>query len=261
MTVPDNGQPEVDFHQPRRIHALAFPEPGNDTVDRAERDQCDPAQRARVDVSDGPIRVVRQRVDRADRQERPFERGQSIEHRRRHHEAKRRVVANLVPGAVERSERVSGRSPGGHQQDQREGHAERLNPLRQRRVVQVVGTRPHVHEGDAPEADDGKPVRIDRPPGTLRQVVVHHAEEPGSQEEGHRVVAVPPLGHRVLDARKGGIALGMSQRHRDGKIVHDVQDRDNQDERHVVPVGDVDVRFLPPRQRADIDERNRSPRR
>ena len=205
-------------------------------------------------MADGPVGIVRERIDGADRHEGALEGGQAVENGGHHHEAQRGVVAHLVPGAVERGERVAGGRPGRHQQHQRKGHAERLNPLRQRRIVQVVRARPHIHEGDAPEADDRQPIREDRPAGPLRQVVVEHPEEAGGEEEGHGIVAVPPLRHRILHAGKQRIALGVAERHRNGEVVDDVQHRHDQDERHVVPVGDVDVRFLPPCQRADVDQ-------
>ena len=46
----------------------------------------------------------------------------------------------------------------------------------------------------------------------------------------------------------------MAERDRDREIVDDVQDRHDQNEGHVVPVGDVDVRLLAASQRAQIDD-------
>ena len=56
-----------------------------------------------MDVPDGPVGVVRQRVDRTDRHERALEGRQAVEYGGDHHEAQRRVVAHLVPGAVQAS--------------------------------------------------------------------------------------------------------------------------------------------------------------
>ena len=238
----------------RRVHRLLLPHPRHQRVDRAEGDHRHPAERAGMDVADGPVGVVRERVDRADRHERALEGREAVEHRRHHHEAQRGVVAHLVPGAVQRRQRVAGGGPGRHQEHDREGHAQRLHPLRQRRVVQVVRARPHVEEGNAPEGDDRQPVGEDRPSRPLGQVIVHHAEEAGGQEEGHRVVAVPPFRHRVLHAGEQGIALGVAEGDRHGEVVDDVQHRHDQDEGHVVPVRHVDVRFLAPGERAQVDE-------
>ena len=38
------------------------------------------------------------------------------------------------------------------------------------------------------------------------------------------------------------------------EVVDDVQDRDDDDERHEVPVGDVDMRLLAPRERAQVEQ-------
>ena len=236
------------------MHALAFPQPRHKRVDRTEADQRHPAERTGMDVADGPVGVMRQRVDRADGHERAFERGQAVEHRRHHHEAKRRVVAHLVPGAVERQQRIGGGNPGRHQQHDREGHAKRLHPLRQRRVMEVVRARPHVEEGDPPETDDRHPVGIDRPVRPFRQVVIEHAEEAGGEEEGDGIVAVPPLHHRVLDARPDRIGLGAGERHRHRQIVDDVEHGDDKDEGEIIPVGDVDVRFLAAGERAKEEQ-------
>ena len=67
-------------------------------------------------------------------------------------------------------------------------------------------------------------------------------------------MAVPPLRHRILHAGENGVALGAAEADRHREIVDDVQHRHDQDERQVVPVGDVDVRFLAPRQRAQVDD-------
>ena len=125
--------------------------------------------------------------------------------------------------------------------------------MRQGGVVQVVRTRPHVEEGDAPEAQDRQPVGEDRPLRPDGQIIVEHAEEAGGQEEGDGVVPVPPLHHRILHAGPDRVALGVAPGDRKGEIVDDVKDRDDQDERHEVPVGDVDVRLLAPRDRADVE--------
>jgi hypothetical protein len=50
------------------------------------------------------------------------------------------------------------------------------------------------------------------------------------------------------------MALGVAERDGNGKVVDDVQHRHDQDEGHVVPVRDVDMRFLAAGQRAKIDQ-------
>src|SRR3546814_1103312 len=83
------------------------------------------------------------------------------------------------------------------------------------------------------------------------------AEKAGGQEEGDGVMAIPPLRHRVLHAGEEGIALGAGERCRNREVVDDVQEGDDQYERQIVPVGDVDVRLLAPRERAQIKDQDR----
>ena len=52
---------------------------------------------APVHVADGPVGVVRQRVDRLDRHHRAFERAHAVERQRDDEELQDRVVAQLVP--------------------------------------------------------------------------------------------------------------------------------------------------------------------
>ena len=195
-------------------------------------------------MADRPVGVVRQRVDRLDRHHRPLERAHAVERQRHDEELEDRVLAQLVPGAGQRHDAVDHAAPRRRQQDQREHHAERLRPVGQRRVVQVVRSRPHVGEDQRPEVDDRQPVRIDRAARLLGHEVIHHAQEAGGQEEADGVVAVPPLHHRVLRAGIGRVRLPAQERHRQLRAVDDVQQRDGQDERAEEPVGHVDVRRL-----------------
>ena len=110
--------------------------------------------------------------------------------------------------------------------------------------MQMVRAGPHVHRDQRPEMDDRQAVGIDRAPGLLGHVVVHHPEEAGGQEEAHRVVAVPPLHHRIHCTAVGGVRLHPAGRHRD--VVDDVQQRDGEDVRAEEPVGHVDVPDLAP---------------
>ncbi len=68
--------------------------------------------------------------------------------------------------------------------------------------MKVVRTRPDVEEDDRPEVDDRQFVGINRAIRLLRNEIVHHPQEPGSQKEANSVVAVPPLHQRILHARK-----------------------------------------------------------
>ena len=55
----------------REYMASRFHSHGTDRIDRAEGDHGDPAERAGMDMADGPVGVMGERIDRADRHERP----------------------------------------------------------------------------------------------------------------------------------------------------------------------------------------------
>ena len=93
---------------------------------------------------------------------------------------------------------------------QREHHAERLRPVRQRGVEQVMRPGPDVDEDQRPEMNDGKPVGEHRAVRRLGQEVIHQAEVGRGEEERDGVVAVPPLHQRVLHAGIDRVALERS---------------------------------------------------
>ena len=94
--------PEVPLDQRVRVEALLPPEPGHHAVEHAEGHEADPAQRAGVDVGDGPVGVVRQRVDHADREHRAFEGRHAVEGERHDKHADTGSVGSLsqAPGSV-----------------------------------------------------------------------------------------------------------------------------------------------------------------
>ena len=98
---------------------------------------------------------------------------------------------------------------------------------------------PDVDEDQRPEVDDREPVRIDRPVRRLRQEVVHESEVRRGQEEGHGVMAVPPLHECVLHAGIERVALQERDRVLEG--VHDMQHGDGDDRGDVEPDGHVHV--------------------
>ena len=102
----------------------------------------------------------------------------------------------------------------------------------------MVRARPDVAVGERPEGDDRQPVAPDGPAGVLRQEIVEHPEKPACQQKTDRVMAVPPLHDGVLGA--GEQRVGLRDRHGYGKTVDDVQHGDDDDERAIEPVGDVD---------------------
>src|SRR5450756_309252 len=113
---------------------------------------------------------------------------------------------------------------------------------------------PDVEEDQRPEVDDRQPVRIDRPIAALRNEIVHDGEEACSEEEADRVVAVPPLHHRILYARPDDVGLGREQRYRHRRVIAEMQHRDGQNEGEIKPVGDIYMRLLAANDGAEEDQ-------
>ena len=113
-----------------------------------------------------------------------------------------------------------------------------------RGVVQVVRAGPDVEEDQRPEVDDRQPVGVDRPFRPLRHEVVHDRQEARGEEEADRVVAVPPLEHRILHAAPDDHGFGREDRYRHRGVVAEMQHGDRQDEGEIEPVGHEDVGLL-----------------
>ena len=210
-------------------------------------------------MSDGPVSIVRQAVDRLDRHHRTFERAHPVKCQREDHHPDDRIGADLVPRAVERHQPVDHPAPAGHPQHDRKDHAQRLRPVGQRGIVQMVRARPDVEKDQAPEMDDRKPVGIDRTPGLLGHEVVHHRQEPGGQEEADRIVAVPPLHQRALHPGPQRIALRTEEADRHVGVIDQVQQRYGENEAEIEPVRDVDMGFGALHDRGNEDDQVGNP--
>ena len=108
--------------------------------------------------------------------------------------------------------------------------------------MQVVRARPHVGEYQRPKMNDGQAVRVHRPFRLFGDEVVNNAEKTCCEQKAHRVMAVPPLHHRVLHASVGGIRLHPACGHH-GRI-DDVQHGHGNDEGTVKPVSHVNMPHL-----------------
>ena len=203
----DGREPEVPVDHTQAVEARSAPQTRDEVIEAGEGDHAVPAERARMDVADGPVGVVRHGIDPFDRHHRAFEGAHAIEGERHHHHADDRVGADLVPRAVQRHQAVDHAAPARHPQHDRKDHAQRLRPVGQRGVVQMVRTRPDIEEDQRPEVDDRQAIAVDGAFGLLGHEIIHHRQEAGGQEEADRIMAVPPLGQRILDAREGGVAL------------------------------------------------------
>ena len=197
---------------------------------RAEADHADPAKRAGMHVADRPVGVVAERVDRLDRHHRAFEGRHAVEGQR--DTIMRRIGSvRSLSQAPDKVIRPLIMPP----QDGIHSMMEKTMPKvcaqsGSSGVVQVMRASPDVEKDQGPEVHDRQPVGIDRAFGLLGHEVIHHAEEAGGQEEADGVMAVPPLGQRILDPGEQRIALGAQEGDRHGQIVDDVQHGDGDDE-------------------------------
>ncbi len=241
----DGRRPEVDFDEALAPHLSLAPQARNQVVQAAHGDHAHPAHGAGMHMADDPVGVVTQRAHRLDGEHRPFEGGHAVERQRGDQELEDGIFAQLVPGARQSHHAVDHATPARRQQDEREHHPQRLRPVGQRGVQQVVRAGPHISEDQRPKVHDGQAVRIDRALGLLGDEVVHHAQEGGGEEEAHGVVAVPPLDHRVLRAAVHRVALPRQQADGQLDVVDDVEQRNGDDVGAEEPVRHIDVRRLP----------------
>ena len=90
----------------------------------------------------------------------------------------------------------------------------------------MVRAGPHVGERQGPEVHNRQAIGINGALGLLGHKVIHHAQKTGGQKEPHRVMAIPPLHHRILYARVSRVRLPERYGHFD--VVHNMQNRDRQ---------------------------------
>ena len=245
---PERGQPEVDVREAVRIDPGAV-DARDDVVEHREGQAAVPGECPHVHVGDDVVRVVGDRVHVLERHHRPLERGHPVGRHAHDHELEDRVLAHAIPGAAERQQAVHHAAPRRRDEHDREHRAERLRPVRQRGVEQVVRAGPDVEEDERPEVDDRQPVREHRAIGDLGDEVIHHAQKWRRQEERDRVVAVPPLHQRVLHPGVHRVAL--EQADRQFERVDDVQQRDGDEGGEVEPDRHIQVTLAATQDRAD----------
>ena len=221
------------------VHFIFAEQAGNHVVNGTDGYKAHPAQCTGVNVCNSPVSIVAQSVNRFDRHHRAFKRRHTVEGQRYDQEFQNRVGTQFVPCTRQSHDTVDHTAPRRCEQDQRQYHTQRLSPVRQCSVVQVVRTSPHISENQSPEVDNGQAVRVNRTACLFRYEIVHHTQEAGCQEKAHRIVAVPPLNHRINRTCVNRIRF--HQTGRDADIVDDVQQRNGQDKAAVEPVGNVNM--------------------
>ncbi|KAG5718288.1 hypothetical protein E4T56_gene14992, partial [Termitomyces sp. T112] len=75
----EGRDPEVPVDELQAVEALAIPGPRHQAVQRAKGHEADPAERAGMHVTDGPVGVVAERVDHLDRHHRALEGRHAVE--------------------------------------------------------------------------------------------------------------------------------------------------------------------------------------
>ena len=252
----DGPDPEVEVGQGGRVQRLV-PEAREQPVDQTGGHEAVPAQGAGMDVSDDPVGVMREGIDRLDGEERALEGGHAVERDGGGVELEDGIGAQLVPGAAEGEQAVEHAAPRRGPEHEGERHAEVLQPAGQGGVKQMVRAGPDVDENEGPEMHDRQPVAVHRAFRRLRQEVVHDAEDRRGEEERHGVVSVPPLDQRVLHAAEHRVAV--QQAGRDREVVDDVEHRNGHDGRDVEPDRDVERGFAAAGERPEEVHREDDP--
>ena len=196
-------------------------------------------------------------IDALDGEHGPFQGGHAVGGDGHHHELEHRFLADFVPGAAQGEQAVEHAAPGGRDEHDGEDHAERLRPVGQGGVEQVVRAGPDVDEDQAPEMNDREPVAEHRPVGGFGQEVIHQPEVRRGEEEGDGVMAIPPLDEGILHAGIDRVALESAGRH--FQRVEDVQHGDGDRGGDVEPDGHVHVLFAALEDRAEQVDRERHP--
>ena len=141
----DGPEPEVHICGRGRMQRPA-PQPRREPVEQSRGHEAVPAERAAVDVRDGPVAVVRERVHRADGHERALEGRHAVESHGCDEKFQDMIRAQLVPCAAQREQAVEHPAPRRRPEHEGENHSQRLEPHGQRGVQQMVRPCPDVEE-------------------------------------------------------------------------------------------------------------------
>ena len=106
----DSADPEVHVGQ-RGGPEFGFPETWGEPIEQAGCHEAIPAQCAGVDVADGPVGVVGYGIDRADREQRPFEGGHAVEGDACGEKLDDGIGAEFVPRAAQGEQAVEHATP------------------------------------------------------------------------------------------------------------------------------------------------------
>ena len=122
-------------------------------------------------MSDGPVGVVRKRVDRLDREHWAFEGGHAVEGHADHVELEHWIGGYLVPGPAQGQKAVEHATPGRRIHSiMREDHSRATGKPSSGNdgVEQMVRPGPDVDEHQRPKVHDRQSIAVHRPIGRLR---------------------------------------------------------------------------------------------
>ena len=187
----------MGINQFSTIHFFLTEQSWNHIVNRTDGYKTYPTQRTGMHMADSPISIVAQSIDGFNRHHRTFKGRHTIERQRYDQEFQNRVGTQFMPCTGQGHNTVDHAAPRRCKQNQRKHHADRLSPIRQSGVVKMMRACPHIGKNQCPKVNDGQAVRINRTACLFRHIVIHHAQEAGSQEEAHGIMAIPPLNHCI----------------------------------------------------------------
>ncbi len=181
----------------------------------AQGDEAAEAQHGDVRVADGPVVEVRHLLQGRQGLQRPLDAGDQVPDGAGQHEAAGRMTQQRPAAAARRQPQV-----GQHREDRNDHRhgiddGDRLQPVGNRRLQDVVAADVRVEHHQRPEADQRQRVGVERGVRDARDHVEGGADGQRRQDQAHQVVAVEPQEDRVQQAAfraRGGMPHHVADR-------------------------------------------------
>src|SRR5689334_819610 len=103
-----------------------------------------------------------------------------------------------MPSAAHRQKPVDHSTPARREEGDTENHSERLGPLRQGSIKEMVRTSPDINEDQRPKVKDRQAIGINRLIHGFRKEIIHQAEKGGRKKKADGVMPIPPLHQGIL---------------------------------------------------------------
>ena len=98
--------------------------------------------------------------------------------------------------------------------------------------------------------DDRQAIRIDGTIRTLWDEVIDNCQEASGQEKANRIVAIPPLDHRILNTGPNNVRFRRKERDGNSRVIAKMQNGNRDDEGKVEPIRHINMRLFALPQRA-----------